>query len=107
VLVMRLIGLLVNNYMLCVLGLEVRKNLTDMPQQDVPKYSISKGITLNATPLYVVADSEHNTESHAVKARGFILYFYRRFWSQRNNCALRKRANQLVRNKSVQLIKRT
>jgi len=78
-----------------------------MPQQDVSKYSISRGITSKATPLYVLADSEHYTESHAVKARGFILYFYRRFWSQRNSCALRKRANQLVLNKSIQLMKRT
>lgn len=37
VLIMRLTGLLVNNYMWCVLGLEVRKNRTDMPQQDVSK----------------------------------------------------------------------
>jgi hypothetical protein len=77
-----------------------------MPQQDVLKYSISIGITLYSTPLYVLADCEDSTESHAVEARGFVLYFYRRFWSQRNSCALRKRANQLVRNKSVQLMKR-
>ena len=77
-----------------------------MPQQDVSKYSTSRGITLNATQLYAVADSEHNRESHAVKAYGFVFYFYRRFWSQRKSCALRKRANQLVRNKSVQLMKR-
>jgi hypothetical protein len=78
-----------------------------MPQQDVSKYGMSRGITSNATPLYVSADSEHYTGSHAVKARGFVLYFYRRFWSQRNSCAPRKLANQLVRNKSVQLMKRT
>jgi hypothetical protein len=97
----------VNNYLWRVIGLEVLQNRTNLPQQDVSKYSISRGIILNATSLYVLADSEHYTESHAVKARGFVLYFYLRFWSQRNSCALRKRANKIVRNESVQLVKHT